>query len=138
MSKKYKEAKHWATNRDKKLNVTSIVILGKWSSNELKFTNLVVLMILLVIRLIFFKSFRYLWIQFLFSTKSQPVEKYWLRLKLSLSIAYINFCPLLITWLQIDANVLHDWNVKLVENAHDDSFTSGWTDCVIVGLGIDQ
>jgi hypothetical protein len=41
------------------------------------------------------------------------------------------------TWLQIDANVLHDGDVQLVEDAHDDAFAAGGADSVVVRLGVD-
>jgi hypothetical protein len=41
------------------------------------------------------------------------------------------------TWLQIDANVLHDGDVQLVEDAHDDAFAAGGADGIVVRLGVD-
>ena len=43
-----------------------------------------------------------------------------------------------LTWLKVHASVLHDGDVKLVENAHDDSLTSGGADNIIIRLSINK
>lgn len=40
--------------------------------------------------------------------------------------------------LNINANVLHDWNVQLMKNTDDSSFASGGADCIVKRFHIYQ
>ena len=40
--------------------------------------------------------------------------------------------------LNVDPNVLHDWNVKLMQHADDHTLTSGWADSVVKGFDVDK
>ena len=75
------------------------------------------------------------------ATRNGPLKKTLNKCSVLL-LSYIHHSSQLwypaLTGLQVDPDVLHDGDVKLVEDAHDDTLAARGADGVVVRLGVDE